>query len=137
MLVAAEGDLNGGQQVVGSEGLHDVGEGSSLGRTLDEVLLAESGEKDHRSDLRLAELLRSRDSVELRHLHVHDDEIRSQLGREGDCGFAVAGLSYHLESVVSEDLDDVESNQRFVLSDDNTTGCVCGGILLSHPRILR
>ena len=67
----------------------------------------------------LREPLGGRDAVELGHLDVHDDQIGTQLGGEGDGGLAVSGLADDLEAVVAQDLDDVEADERLVLGDDH------------------
>ena len=64
----------------------------------------------------------ARDAVELRHLDVHDDEVGTQLGGERHGGLAVAGFADDVEAVVSEDLDDVEADERLILRDDDATG---------------
>jgi hypothetical protein len=55
-------------------------------------------------------------------LHVHDDQVGAQLGGQLHGGLAVAGLADDVEAVVSEDLDDVETDERLILRDDDSSG---------------
>src|SRR5690606_16976860 len=99
------------QQVVWRERLHDIGESAGLGSPLDQLLLTECREEHDGRDVILAELLGGGDAVEKRHLHVHHDEIRTKLGREGHGGFAVSSLADDIEAVVSKSLDNVETDE--------------------------
>ena len=132
LRVPGECDLDGRQQVVGGERLDDVGEGACLARALDELLLAERGEEHDRCDVALREPLCRRDAVELRHLHVHDDEVGAQLGRECHRRLAVAGLSDDLVAVVAEDLDDVEADEGLVLRHDHAARRRLGLFAVCH-----
>src|SRR5690606_37898602 len=117
--VAGESNLNRRQKVVGGERLDHVGQCAGLGGAFDEPFLAESREKHNGSDVVLAELLSRRDAVEQRHLDVHYDEVRAQLGCQRYRGFSVTRLSDDIETVVTERLDDVESDERLVFGYDD------------------
>ena len=130
--VTGEGDLDRGEQVVRGERLDDVGQCARLARPLDELLLAERGEQHDRGDVALREALGRRDAVELGHLHVHDDEVGAQLGRQGDRRLAIAGLTDDLVAVVAQDLDDVEADERLILRHDDTARRRLGLFTVCH-----
>jgi hypothetical protein len=80
----------------------------------------------------LGESLRRGDPVEEWHLDIHDDQIRSKLGRESHRGLTVTGLANHLESVVSESFNDIEANERLVLGNYDSAGGLSGIFLVWH-----
>ena len=137
LLVAAERDLDRGQQVVRGERLHDVGERAGFARALHELFLAERGQQHDGRDVVLGELLGGRDAVELGHLDIHDHQVGPQLGGQRDRGLAVSGLADDVEAVVAQDLDDVETDQRLVLGDDDTSRGGRGLLHVTHSRSLR
>src|SRR4051794_8048507 len=131
LRVPGEGDLDRGQQVVRGEGLDDVRERAGLAGLLDELLLAERREEHDGGDVVAREPLRRLDAVELRHPNVHHDEVGAQLRGELDGRLTVTRFADDVESVVAQDLDDVEPDEGLVLRDDHAArsyGCV-----LSHP----
>ena len=130
--IPTQSDLDRGKQVVGGEGLDYVSEGARFTRALNEFLLAERGKKHDRCDVVLAETLSGRDSIELGHLDIHDHEIRTKLGGEGNSGLAVACFAHDLEAVVTEDLDDVHADERLILGNDDPAGGGGWGILVRH-----
>ena len=87
----------------------------------------------------------ARDAVELRHLDVHDHEIGAQFGGQLNGRLTVSRLADDVEAVVAEDLDDVETDERLVLRDHDSSGrgcrrpmaCSCSVTLESYGMVVR
>ncbi|BBE22692.1 hypothetical protein MN0502_15750 [Arthrobacter sp. MN05-02] len=115
-----------GDEIGRGEGLDHVGHGSGVTGALDEFLLAEGGQQDHRRDAGFDDLFRGGDAVHDGHLHVHEDEVRLVFLGEGHGLLAVVGLRDDLVPFPTQDLDDVESDERLVLGHDDPA-CGSGG----------
>ena len=132
---AGEGDLDGGDDVGGVEGLHDVGHRPGLAGLLDQLPLAERGEHDACGDAVPGDLLGRGDPVHDGHVHIEHDDIGLELAGLLDRGLPVAHLADDLVALLGEELDEVEPDERLVLGDENTGPLVgrCGAVgLLDH-----
>src|SRR6266508_3422318 len=104
---AGEGDLHGGEQLRRLERLDQVPDRAGLRRALDQILVREGGQHQHRAGALLDDPGGRLDPVQLGHLHVHDHELRGQL--------AVARLAHDGVAALLQGLDDVHPDQDLVL----------------------
>ena len=114
--------LRGGQrgdEILFAERLYEVAEDAGVDRARDELVLPVGGEHDDRDGSLLENAARRIDAVEVRHLHVHHDQVRLVLAGEGNRLLAVAGLGYHLVAGALEQGAKVEPDDRFILGDEN------------------
>ena len=118
--------------------LHQVRHRARVARPLDEVALAERGEDDDRGDPRGRDPLRGGDAVQDGHLHVEDDQVRSEPLGELDRGRAVTGLADDLVPLFGEHLREVHPDEHLVLGhhDGARVGRVTLGGRLGHARRL-
>ncbi len=107
------------EKILFAERLDEVPEDTRLGRTLDELFLAVSGQH-HDRDRPLVENAPGRlDPVQLRHLDIQKCEVRA-LGAGQQNGFlAVAGLGADLEPGMLEQGTQIEPDDRLVFGDQN------------------
>jgi hypothetical protein len=119
LLVAPEGDLDGGQQLGALERLHEVGEGAGVARPLDEVALREGGEDQHRGEAFGGDLLGGGEAVHPRHLDVEDGDVGRVRPHELHGLVTTPGLPHHLVALLLEGLLEVEADDRLVLGDDD------------------
>src|SRR6478609_150371 len=122
LLPARRGDVDGRAKVIGREGLDDVGHDAGVAGPLHELGLRERGEHDDRAQLGLVQLFGGGQAVEDRHLDIHDDEVGLDLLGQLDGLLAVAGLADDVVALLSEHLDEVETDEGLVLGDEDP-GC--------------
>src|SRR6266540_403512 len=108
-------DLHRGQELRRLEGFDEVPDGAGVGRLLDQVLVGEGREHQHRGTALLGDVPGGRDPVHLRHLDVHDHQVRAQITGELDRLLPVAGLAHNGVAAFLQRLDDVHPDQDFVL----------------------
>ena len=119
LLVAGAGGRDRGHEVLLAERLHEVAEDARLDRAGDELLLAVGGQHHDRDRPLVEDPLRRLDPVELRHLHVHDRELRLVLAGERDRLLAVARLGDDLVAGALEQVAQVEPDDRLVFGDQD------------------
>ena len=122
LLEAAERHLDRGQQVALLERLHQIREGARVARLLDEVVLRERGEDQHRGEPLARDGARRGEAVHARHLDVEDRELGLQLAHELDRLVAAAGLADDLVALFLEDLLEIETDDRLVFGDHDAHG---------------
>ena len=127
-----QSDLDGGDQVSGAKGLHDVGHSAGVARTLNELRLRESRQHDDSAGQLLQDLLRSGDAIHLRHLDIHHAQIGFELERKLDSFLTVGSLANDLEPRLGERLNDIETNQPLVFCDEDATRF---SLLFTHCHI--
>jgi hypothetical protein len=111
-----EGDAHPGQELGRLERLDQVADGAGVGRLLDQLLVGEGGEHQHGRPVG-GDLPGGREAVQLRHLHVHDHQVRVQLAGEPDRLLPVAGLADHGMAPLLQGLHDVDPDHDLVLGD--------------------
>ena len=99
------------------ERLDEIGHGAGVTSPLDQLALAERREHHDGSDAVARDLVRGGDSVESRHLDVHDDKVRPVLHREGHGLLTVPGLGDDVVTRFGQHLGQIEPDQRLVLGD--------------------
>ena len=87
---------------------------SGVAGALHEVALREGGQHHDGSDALLSDDLCGADAVHLRHLDVHDDQVRLQLARELHRLFTVPRFTDDVVSLLGEELDEVEADERLI-----------------------
>ena len=93
LLVPRARGLDRRQEVRLAERLHEIAEHARLHGPRDELVLAVRGEQHDRDRALGDDPPRRLDAVELRHLHVHDREVRLEPARERHRLLAVARLA--------------------------------------------
>ena len=126
--MARERDLQGRDEVGRGERLDDIGHGTGVTGTFDELLLREGGEQHDRGDAGAGDALGRGDPVEDGHLDVHDDEIGAQLLGQADGGFAVRGFTDDVVADLAEHFYDIETDHGLVFGHDYAAdrhGLIC------------
>ena len=123
----ADRQFDGGNQVGDGERLDEVRHRTRVTGPLDQFALAEGGEHDDRGDALAGDLGRRVDAVAARHLDVHDHQVGLEALGQLDGFLPVAGLADDLVAFLSQHLGQVEPDECFVLSDENTVrlGIIC------------
>ena len=117
-----ERDLDGGEQLVLLEGLHEVGERPGVAGLLDQVPLAERRQDEHGGRPLDVDLPCRRQPVQPGHLDVEDHQVRAVLTHELDGLVAPSCLTDDVEALLLEDLTQVETYDRLVLRDHDGSG---------------
>src|SRR6266542_4113881 len=105
----------GREQLRRLERLDQVPDRAGLRRALDQILVREGGQHQHRAGALLDDPGGRLDPVQLGHLHVHDHELRGQLAGELERLLAVARLAHDGVAALLQGLDDVHPDQDLVL----------------------
>ncbi len=87
--------------------------------------LAVGAQQHHRRHAFLGEHLGRLDAVHVRHLDVHDHDIRSQLTGLVDRTAAIRHLADHQVTQVSQHLPQIHADQRLVVRDYDTCAFHC------------
>ena len=108
-------------QVALLERLDEIRQRAGVPRLLDQVVLRERGEDEHRAQLLARDRARRGEAVHPRHLDVEDGEVGLGVAHEIDGLVAAAGLADDFVALFLEDLLDVEPDDGFVLGEHDRT----------------
>jgi hypothetical protein len=82
-------------------------------------LIGISGHQNHRCDPFACEFFGGGDTIQVRHLDVHDQQVWAKPPREVHGGPAISGFANDIVSEVRQHLSQIESDQGFIIGDDN------------------
>ncbi|CAB4895251.1 unannotated protein [freshwater metagenome] len=119
---AADGDLDGRDEVALLIRLDQVGQRTGVAGLLDDLALAERREDEHAAQPLGVDQRRSREPVHARHLDVEDGQIGAQFAYQLDRLVATAGFSDDVVALFLEGLFQVEPDDGFIFGDHHSDG---------------